>query len=123
MTNMGMMGLSACNSGIQKDNYGRMSPVFEYQRKTKSMRQGMRILSIIKIKGGETMTQEEFVKDMIEKGYFDSDCNPLKCHKCESDKMKTINSCYEEGFQVEFEVMCEECHTILGYWSYGGWVI
>lgn len=47
---------------------------------------------------------------------------PLKCIKCGFFDFKNINEYYEEtAGLVEFSVLCINCNSIVGHWSYGNW--
>ena len=62
------------------------------------------------------------MKKAVEDGYISPDGCPLKCWKCESRDLEFTNH-YDEIIMVEVSVVCNNCKTDVGLWSYGSWVV
>jgi transposase-like protein len=45
--------------------------------------------------------------------------NLEKCPKCKSTKTITTNTYYEEHWQVEYDIVCENCNSKINHFAYG----
>lgn len=63
----------------------------------------------------------EEIDNLIEKGYLQSDLEPIKCPKCEGIDFIETNKSFDGGHLSEFTVVCSQCDSNLGHWAYGGW--
>lgn len=61
-----------------------------------------------------------YVKEMVDKGYKSESAEPLKCHNCESSDLRDIDD-YEEGYVCHTTRICVSCDTVCGEWDYGSW--
>ncbi|TVY09824.1 hypothetical protein [Paenibacillus cremeus] len=67
---------------------------------------------------------DEYVKEMIDKGYIAKDGKPLKCYHCESTNFDEKEYYLDGRFIViEKVVTCKDCNIKVGQWSYGTWEI
>ncbi len=67
---------------------------------------------------------EDYVKDMIDSGYLNSDLSPKKCLKCDCEDMEQANVDRLDGWRdvLEYDMKCSSCGSITGHWSYGYWM-
>ena len=63
------------------------------------------------------------VEYLISNGFIKEDYTPIKCVKCHSINLKNIViDTHEDGTVLEMDVICDDCRTTLGYYSYGAWL-
>lgn len=57
-------------------------------------------------------------------GYISSTNEPLVCYNCNHTKFKEKITDTLDGHTVmEKELYCLNCEKLVGYWSYGNWMI
>ena len=63
----------------------------------------------------------DILKEKIEKGFIDEDGKPLKCHKCGCTEFELGETLVDSWVLLEYEELCQNCKTRVGYWAYGCW--
>ena len=53
--------------------------------------------------------------------YYEDDCKPKKCTKCDSTDLKSTVDDIVNGHICEETVICRTCGKELGFWAYGNW--
>jgi len=67
------------------------------------------------------MSMEEYIRQQIKDGYINNNGSPLKCHKCECNKLEQKINDRMESIVCEYKMICTNCNSDVGYWSYGNW--
>jgi hypothetical protein len=58
---------------------------------------------------------------LIREGYISNEYEPLKCIKCESNRLRWSNIDSVDTIVTEKEVRCNDCDTVAAYWVTGSW--
>jgi hypothetical protein len=64
----------------------------------------------------------EYIEQQIKDGYITEYGKPLKCQFCDNRDFKQGNIYKEEGYVVEYSIVCQCCGRIIGTWAYGSWL-
>ena len=71
------------------------------------------------------MTREEHeeIGRRIDGGYLDKNLKPIKCTKCESERLEIRVVERLNGHAMAKVSECKECRYLLGYWDTGNWQV
>lgn len=65
---------------------------------------------------------KEQIAEEINSGYRGEDLEPIKCFKCNKSNYKDVTKSTIANSVCEFERVCS-CGNVMGYWSYGNWMM
>ena len=77
-------------------------------------------LNIADVSGSYSIESE--IKDKIERGLINEKLEPIKC-ECGSVEFTDKTTDKIDYLEVEKDRFCKKCNKLVGYWSYGHWLL